>query len=404
MNKMVGSPPPSRSSGAGAPAQMLNNIRVQLTQPSPLFSGIIGSGSISARQWISSLEANFANNGITDDVEKINKAKSGVDYEKGDARDVITSTNFNTFAELKRTILLFFDKSVDTPTLDFDAIREITWTSGQSFPNFMNKLMLACDNLERTLKFTSGTAFELGKGMILSIIKRQFAPHVHQKVEDKALLSLCGSRTLLQTFLLDVYQIIGKHQRTDKVFNLEAGMDELSTMYMDSSKKVTWDSTRNRDNYNKRRDSNSQNRYRSTYREPPKDFNRSRYSSTPPKYSTQRSPSPYRSDFEKDRRDNNQNQKMRGQDQAYFRDRARSRSYSPRRVDDMDLMCYNCGNQHVGGAKNCKECLVCGRSNHPTRECKLRKKIKAKERVQYLEEERDTEEGSDDEGTGDFFG
>ena len=388
-------PPPQ------GPAQVntINDIRLQMTPPGPLFTGLVGSGNISARQWISGLEANFQANNISSDGDKIAKAKASIDYEKGDAREIITSTTFTTFEELKRVILLFFDRSVDTPTLDFDTIKNMNWPSGQSFPSFMNKLMQACDNLERSGKFTRGTGFELGKGMVMSIVKKQFSPSVHQKVEDKALASLCPTSAALQAFMLEVFQIIGKHQRSDKIFNIDDTAEELNSLYLDNKNKVKWADSRTSNYQNKHRQGGeytSRDSHKHSYNDTQRKSYKGRYSSTPPRYHNERSPSP--GQHIRDRYRRNESPGGRSMERSTFRDRTRSRSYSPKRnLEECELECYNCGRLHLGGAKDCTKCLICGRNNHPTRECSLRKKFKQSEQVKFVDEDYDNEENSDSE-------
>ena len=70
-----------------------------------------------------------------------------------------------------------------------------------------------------------------------------------------------------------------------------------------------------------------------------------------------------------------------------------------------DLDCYNCGSVHAGGAKNCKHCLVCGKNNHPTRDCAMRKKPRAGEQVKFLQDANsDTEDDQNEYEETNFLG
>ena len=80
---------------------------------------------------------------------------------------------------------------------------------------------------------------------------------------------------------------------------------------------------------------------------------------------------PYSRRFEASHRDRSPNYRQeREASYSSERDRRRSQSKSPERSFD----CWNCGEFHQGGASTCTVCLICGNSNHPTRECKNKKK------------------------------
>jgi len=61
-----------------------SQVKVQFEQQGPRFTGLTNSGSLTARKWISSLEAGFQADGVTLDLDKIKKARNSITYAEGD--------------------------------------------------------------------------------------------------------------------------------------------------------------------------------------------------------------------------------------------------------------------------------------------------------------------------------
>ena len=335
-------------------------VKVILAENGPKFQGNV-QGSITARQWLESLETTFEVEEITDDGDKIKRARNEVNYDSGDARDIMMASVFTSYSELKKTILLYFDKGVATPTSDFEALKAISWPSSMSFPTFICRLTTLAENFENSGNFTVGTGFELAKATTLSIIKKHYSSDVLGKVENKATMKKCHTKPLLQEFLQGVFAIIHDQKRSDKLFPGEINVvDELDALYMGKQKNVSWTNKGSQGDFRKQdRYSNNSSRW-----EDRKGRNDRYYSPG----SRQGSPSPRRNyGFHGHSRDGRRDRYEKGFSGSEGNRRpSRSPSAGP-------YECWNCGLEHNTSAEKCRYCLICGTEDHPTRLCKRRK-------------------------------
>ena len=368
---------------AGDPTQtQMGSVKVVLADSIPKFSGDVATG-VNVRQWFHALEALFVSDGVTDDAKQLSVALANIDYAKGDARHVATMSDFTSYGELKKTFVAYFEKINLTPTLDFQKIVGFTWTTNMSFPSFATQISAATETFERSKLFTINTGYEIAKATILTNVKRLFSTDTHNKLEKVAEASKCASHAALQKFLLETFRLTEHERKNERVFALNELADDMGTCFVGPPRKQVHfgreaeDRFRNNGNYERYNQASQGSRspQRPTHRSASPGANRS--------YGGNR---PYSRRFEASHRDRSPNYRQeREASYSSERDRRRSQSKSPERSFD----CWNCGEFHQGGASTCTVCLICGNSNHPTRECRNKKKhMPSKRGVNVLVERR----------------
>ena len=368
----------------GASAQM-GALKVVLADSIPKFTGDNTTG-VTVRQWFHSLESLFISDGVNEDARQLSLALTNIDYTKGDARHVAMMSEFTSYGELKTTFLSYFEKVNFTPTVDFQKITACTWTSNMSFPSFATQLAAATETLERSKLFTIGTGYEIAKATILINVKRLFSADTHNKLERVAETSKCATHACLQKFLMDTFRLTEHERKNERVFAMGELADELDTCFVGSPRKqvhfgreseARFSNNGRFERYNQR-PHGSMSPQRPSHRGGSPVANRSYDGNRP---FSRRPEGSYRDRSPNYRHD-------RDGSYSSTRDRQRSQSRSPNRSYE----CWNCGEFHLGGASTCTVCLICGNSNHPTRECRNRKKyMPSKRGVNVLVEGRTDE-------------
>ena len=169
-------------------------------------------------------------------------------------------------------------------------------------------------------------------------------------------------------FCWRLFKITEQERKNERVFSMDEVADDLDSCFVETSRKQV--------NFGRETEDRFRNNWKyERYQQRPQG-NRS------PQRPTYRSVIPYTNrSYE-----GNKSYKRRGEDSyrnrspsyqreketnyGFRRNRQRSQSKSPVR----SYNCWNCGEDHPGGASTCTVCLICGNSNQPTRECKNKRK------------------------------
>ena len=147
----------------------------------------------------------------------------------------------------------------------------------------------------------------------------------------------CNSSLKLQNFLSKVYELVGNAR------NLE---ENVNFVKFDNFSREPWDSRSREYRQNRDRSMSPGHRFQRSYS--PGGYKNYSNSSRSPNSGIEKS--------------NSQERTMWGKEEG-----RRFFSKSPTR----NIECYNCGLNHT--AIDCKKCLICGKDNHPTRECRFKK-------------------------------
>ena len=369
--------------GGDEPTQM-GSVKVVLAENIPKYAGD-GPTGVNVRQWFHALEALFLSDGISDDSKQLSIALANIDYEKGDARHIATMSDFNTYGDLKKTFVSYFEKINLTPTLDFTKIINCTWTSNMTFPMFATQLAAAAETFERSKLYTVNTGYEIAKATILTNVKRLFSTDTHCKLEKVAETAKCASHSALQKFLLETFRLTEHERKNEKVFAMNELAEEMGACYVGPPRRQVHfgrePESRSRSSWGYDRGSQSHDRHNQRLQgnqSPQRSFHRS---VSPGANRGNGGPRPYSG--RSDRQFNDRSPSYRREREAsHSPGKDHRRSQSPERFYE----CWNCGEFHQGGASKCTVCLICGNSSHPTRECKNRKKNVQSRKVNMLVE------------------
>ena len=80
---------------------------------------------ISLTEWISAVEASFRNDDLKTEVEKINRAKSCINYETGSVSKIIIACEFSRWEDLKETLIKITYKKGKQPVDEFREIKNM---------------------------------------------------------------------------------------------------------------------------------------------------------------------------------------------------------------------------------------------------------------------------------------
>ena len=96
---------------------------------------------IALTEWVNAVEASFKNDNLTEEAEKINRAKSCVNYEEGNIAKILSACYFSTWVDLKETLLKITFRKGKQPIDDFIEIKNMKYNKKTNLSTFCYEIL-----------------------------------------------------------------------------------------------------------------------------------------------------------------------------------------------------------------------------------------------------------------------
>ena len=88
-------------------------------------------------EWITAVEASFRSDDLKTEIEKINRAKSCINYKFGSVSKIMITCSFGTWQELKETLIKITYKKGKQPVDEFREIKNRRYDGRSTLSNFV---------------------------------------------------------------------------------------------------------------------------------------------------------------------------------------------------------------------------------------------------------------------------